>query len=1594
MNQTLEKSAPEPVFCERKKRGKNVRLFRFFLFTLHTMKKTFLWIGGILLSPILIFLTLTILLYIPPIQNWLVDKVAAIASEETGMQIAVGEIDLDFPLDLGIDQVTVISQQGDTIANIDRMTVDVELLPLLSSKVVINELTIERVAINTLDLISDLQVKGTLDRLSAHSKGIDLNRGVVELNDAQLANADLTIMLSDTAAVDTTTSETPWLINIDSISISQSRVELHMPGDSMQIMAYMGNVKAREGIVNLIKGLYTVKNFSWTDGQLTYELPYEPPVLSGIDYNHIALSNIQIGIDSLYFCTPNLSLKIKEAAMREQSGLEISRLTGGILMDSTSLHLPSMTLATPYSYIYARAKTDFNVMDSINPGQLHLTLNAELGKPDLMLFMADMPQTFQTRWPDWPLTIKANMDGNMQQADIGELDITLPTALHASANGSVGQLTTPDQLMAQIYLEAETYQLDFITALAEKGTMDRINIPSGITLKGDIEARNGRYDATITAKEGKGVVRANGWFNQTLSSYDASINIDSLNLHHFLPKDSIYHLSATAKAKGQGFDFFKKTTWTEAYADVRHLKYGQLNIDSLTLNARLNDGHAVVDVKGNNQLLRGKIDVDALLDAQNLSATIGADLQQLDLRALQFVEDSLAIGMCGHIDIESNLEEYYNVTGMIGDLYIRDSLKTYRPQDFGLRLLTNQDTTLVRLQSGNLILKADATGGYQTLIDQFMMLGDTIVAQYKLRYIDQHSVKRNLPAMKLYLTSGNDNPIANFLRSSAKIDFKDVLVDITSSPVTGINGKAHIFSLNADSTRIDTIQLNLIDKEKGLTYQAVIANDRRNPQFVFRALIDGRIHEKGALAGLRYFDDRGQMGLRLGMTASMMGDDIKFQLLPERPTIGYKEFNLNKDNFLIVRQNLKLEAKVDLIADDGTGVKVYSESQDSTLLQDLTVSLYRFDLGKLTSVLPYMPRVSGILDGDYHLIMDEKKQISVASDMQVKNLIYEKNPIGNLNTEFVYLQREDETHAVEGRLILEDKEIGIIKGEYRNEGKGHLIADMKLEHFPMNIGNGFIPDQLIGFEGYAEGEMKIIGTTEKPKVDGEVYLDSAFLISKPYGISLRFDNDPVRIINSKLLLENFTMYAHNDNPLNIMGDIDFHDTERITMNVRMRAREFLLINSKQTKESIAYGKAYVNFFAAMNGRLDQLRMRGRLDVLGTTDLTYLLLDSPLSTDNHLEELVKFTDFNDSTQNKVEKPRPEGLDVNMNINIDQGAHVRCGLNADQSNYVDLMGGGDLRMKYDNEGITMTGRYTVLSGEMKYSLPIIPLKTFNIQDGSYVEFTGDPMNPRLNLTATERVKAAVGKEGEQSRSVAFDCGVVITKTLQDMGLEFIIQSPEDMNTANELNAMTTEERGKLAVTMLTTGMYLADGNTSGFSMNSALSSFLQSEINNITGNALKTLDLSVGLDNTTDASGNMHTDYSFKFAKRFWNNRLRVQIGGKVSTGNEAQGQKQSFFDNVTMEYRLTPTSNQYVKLFYNQNVYDWLEGYTGQYGGGYLWKRKLSSFWDIFSIWGNSSKQTIMPTTMPRREMNDSIKTRPGESQGLNDSIKTKRNETE
>ena len=210
-----------------------------------------------------------------------------------------------------------------------------------------------------------------------------------------------------------------------------------------------------------------------------------------------------------------------------------------------------------------------------------------------------------------------------------------------------------------------------------------------------------------------------------------------------------------------------------------------------------------------------------------------------------------------------------------------------------------------------------------------------------------------------------------------------------------------------------------------------------------------------------------------------------------------------------------------------------------------------------------------------------------------------------------------------------------------------------------------------------------------------------------------------------------------------------------------------------------------------------------------------------------------------------------------------------------------------------------------------------------------------------------------EENNSRYVNFDVGVSITNSLDNMGIAFKLDAPEDVSVQNQLATMSDEERGKLAVTMLVTGMYVGGqgGTSNGFSTSNALNSFLQSEITNIAGSALKTVDVSIGVEDNYAADGTSQggTDYSFRFAKRFWNNRLSVIIGGRISTGNEAVAEEEgsSFIDDISLEWRLDDSGTRYVKLFHTRNYESILEGEIVETGVGLVLRRKVNRLGELF-----------------------------------------------
>jgi len=1528
------------------------------------MSKTHKRIGIVLLTPPVLVVLLFALFYFPPFQNWAVRQVSAYASRQMGMDIHVGHVHLAFPLDLSMEEVRVLqpndSLKGvtDTVADIRSLVADVRLWPLLQKQVMVDELSFEQMKVNTANLVHTMRFKGQIGQLRLQAHGIDLAKEHVHIDNALLADAKIDLALSDTVPEDTTPSQNFWKIDLRQLRLRQTGFTLHMPGDTLSVSATFGDTRAEQAHLDLYRNLYTVRHLDWRDGGLQYSQNFVPKA-EGLDFNHLLLNRLNIKADSFYFCDSKLNVKIRACDFREKSGLRVDSLRGGFAMDSTHLDLSDLRLRTPESDLTVDFGMDLNAFDEKHPGKLNATVHGHVGKQDILTLAGkNLPRELARRWPSYPLAIDAVARGNMRKMHLSGLRVALPTAFRISADGFAANLTAPDLLKADFTLRARTYDLSFLTALLDRDIMRTVHVPRGIALDGKIQVNGSDYRTRFVASQGGGSLRGTAQFDARRMAYAARLEAVRLPLQHFLPKMGLRPFSGSLSVKGEGTDILSPKTRLQAEAHIRQFGYGSYNLDNLSARASARNGRLHADINSRNPLFQGLINLDALATGRQMRATVSGDLHHLDLYNLRIADNPLTLSACAHVDLATDLKHFYLVRGMVSDVTVRDAKTCYRPDDVLLDVLTRADTTHAVVDCGDFHLDMDGRGGYEQLLRRCNRFVAEVQGQLKNRHIDQVSLRKRLPDARLYLSSGKDNMVCRFLKRYG-YELNNVFVNMTSSPLTGLNGDLSIDSLVLDSFQIDTVRLHIQSDESNMAYSLHVQNGKDNPKYIFNAFVDGGLNERGTFLKTRIYDWKDSLGVSLALQGSMQPHGVSLHIYGDDPVLGYKRFAVNDSNYVYLGDDRRIRADMRLRAKDGMGIQIYTNNENTEALQDVTVSLHHFDIGDALAMIPFTPDMSGILDGDFHLVQTPE-ELTLSSTVDVDNLIYEDCPMGDVGAEFTYLPKADGSHYVDGFLTREGEEIASLSGSYKSEGPGYLDAALGLERLPLDMANGFIPDHIIGLRGYAEGNLTVKGALSQPDINGEVILDSAYIYSEPYGVEMRCADDPLAVTGSHLVFENYDLFANNGSPLTIQGSLDFSNTSDMNLDLRMRADNYLLIDARETARSEAYGKAYVNFYGMMRGALDNLSMRGKLDVLGTTDLKYNLKDSPLSTDNQLDGLVEFANLNDTTVDAISRLPLTGFNMDLSVSIDDGAHVDCYLNADHSNYVDIIGGGDLRLQYNPvDEIVLRGRYTIGSGEMKYALPVIPLKTFTIQDGSYIEFKGDPMNPTLNITATETTKSTVGGSSGDGRSVEFTCGVVVTKTLNDMGLEFTIDAPEDMTIHNQLQSMSKEERGKLAVTMLTTGMYLADGNTSNFTMNSALSAFLNSQINQISGKALQSLDVSFGVENSFGNNGSLHTDYNFKFAKRFWNNRLRIVIGGKLSTGSDVQMQDETFFDNVTFEYRLSPTSNKYLNLFYERDSYDWLEGSVSKFGGGFMWKRKVRHFKDLFRF---KDPQEVIPQT--------------------------------
>ena len=1512
------------------------------------MKRALKYILRTHLALVLLIVMLVASLYLPPVQRWAVNRLTAYIEEQTGLEVSIGSVHLSPLLDLSLGQVHIAKPPTDVI-DVEHALVDLDLTRLLTLHVGVEAIELSDGSIHTTDLIETLAMDGSIGNLRIVADDIDLRKKTVNVKEASLDGCVLDMKLREAAEEDTTESAPlDWQIDVEKFNINQSKIALQLPNDAMRVNAAIRQASLDSGDINLGKGIYRVGKVSLSADSLSYDIPGSNPV-KGLDVNHLAFRDAELDLDKLSYDqnTSALNVQLKRLAFKEKSGFQLDNLAGNISLDSKHLTARGLDLKTPHSSASGNLDLDWNAFSPKERGQMKADLQASLGHQDVLcLAEAYMPKDLAKCYPSQPLNIDLFATGNIDDLSLQTCNVTMPSVIDVRTTGSLQNLTDSANVGADLKWDITTMDLRCVNRYLG---LNDVRFPK-MTIHADTKLREAsKLTADALLQEGRGRAHVVGNIDLNTMAYQGNARINNLQLHDFLPKDSLYMLTANAKFSGRGTDMLSPRTMLRAQADITHLGYASWNLDNIQADCRLDRGKAMVEMHSQNDLLcmQGCINA-SITDRKLKAADFNMDLSHIDLYALHLAKKPLSASMVMRVDGASDFMQTHNLKARVEAIELTTADSIIHPLDLTLDANLTPELIDMKALAGDLSLSVSSDQGLDSLLARVNSFSGVLQQQMDSLRIKQDVLRSLLPHLKMELTCGQKNPIGNILRHATGYSFRDLSLHLNASPEEGLNGNGHMHSLNTGAILLDSIYWKIKQEESGVALDARVANGPKNSIVTFMSQVHAALTETGANANMAFYDAQGKKSVDFGLALDLLADGFRAHFTPLNPTIAYRRFTLNADNFVTLTHDGHLDALVDLLADDGTGLKLYTTPNEEAQ-QDVSLSVNHFNVGELTQVIPFMPDLSGFLHGDFHY-MQADSTTTVSAEMLVKNMAYNGVRLGDIGLNGVYFPNADGSHYVDGIVTLDEQEILLVNGKYHEDkGKGKMDGEASFQRVPFAFLNAFMPDGPFALSGYAWGDFTVSGYTENPVLNGELKTESLHIDADSYNVNLQIPDHTITVKNSRIDLNRIEAYAAGKTPLVLDGNIDFSDLDRVQLDVNVRADDYQLINAPKRQGSLAYGKVFVNLGGRLWGTLSDLKMRGKLDVLGSTDVSCVLSDTPLTVDDQLADIVTFVDFNDTIPAEVVDAKRQSIDMQMNINIAETAQIHCFLSDMGNDYIDLQGGGEMTLTYDMQNdMQLWGRYTIGKGTMRYSLMAIPLNDFQIAQGSYVEFQGNVMNPRLNINASERVRSTV-TENSVPRNVAFDVGLAISRTLDDMGLEFTLEAPEDMSVQNQLTAMTQEERGRVAVTMLVTGMYVTDDaeTNGGYNYANTLNAYLQSAINEIAGKALSTVDVNFGIQSGTSEAGTNTTDYSFSFAKRFWGNRISVIVGGKVSTGRDAVNTGETIIDNVAIEYRLDKSASRYVNLFYDRNYESLLEGQVTKMGGGIVLRKKADRLGELF-----------------------------------------------
>ena len=1268
-----------------------------------------------------------------------------------------------------------------------------------------------------------------------------------------------------------------------------------------------------------------------------------------MDYAHLDLDNINLEAKHFAFVGDSVYAVVEMLRAKEQCGLDLKHFQSDVVVCQKGIFLKDMQMETNNSLFHMDLDMKFNSYKAFKRFVDSVEFDAKIHPTDVLLSDIGYFAPVMYQMPN-RLRFKGNMSGPIEHFSVKDMEVNFGKMTCIKGDVSMHPLNFNDGKHV-LNIKDMRFSYEDLTNFYIPGKSGTIPIPESLS--------------TLNS----GNIKLN--FKGSYKNFDSHVvlvsNIGSLDASVRRDKQGMAANVFSGNLDGQRIDvgMFANTNLIGKLDlnTVFRLKFPQSGNPELDLNGKLLHaellGNQINEVVLNGEMkenrFKGKVDIDddelylafnGLIDFSDVKqpkSDFEAVIRHADLHSLNIMKGDSVSVLSTTVYANMNgfdIDKLEGVLHLDSTLY-RDSRGEYFMRSFDARIV-NDNLMQRRINLRNDFFDFEM-GGKMNFAHLMMTLneyGDSFVhfpvfeenlekfQNYKLEndveqdFFLQLTLKDTRTLSRLFMptlqiaknttVNGTFTSRSNQLNLTVRSQSVQIgKLNVNDLELRNFNTKNYSFgSLSLGKvawiniTETDTVSygldnINMLAKMGNDTISARIVWDDVSEEDHNKALIEGAFHphEGGGIVTVK--------------KADIVINDTLWQ-------IDSNNF-INVDQDRVEISNINFGHKNQSIQVDGY---VPMTEQDT-----LSVSLNRFNISVIDILTDRMSfDVDGFITGNA-MLSNLKQNPMVLADLVVKDLGMNGDSIGDASILSSWDNAEQAIRANMGILTSNKQTLNVLGSYYTKRDDENLDFTVQMDSLNLAIINPFVSSFITRVQGFGHGDITVKGSPKVPRIDGNLTI-------KDGGCKVKYLNtfytfSPTILLNSKEIeFENMVLCDTLGNKATVEGKIYHNYLKDFRFGLKVYPRDFLVMSTTIKENDTFYGSVIANGVAEVSGPLNDILLDVKAMTRKGTKLTLPLNRVSTVSDNDFIVFINNVEEEEELEMQEEVKR-SNFAMNLDVSVTDDATMKIYLPADIGT-IDATGHGNLKIGIaKDEPFMLSGTYIINTGRFMLNFKDMLFKTFTLQQGGTIAWTGSPTDGRINATGVYSLKAPLSSLGIQYDSTSFsssdnvnvNCLIHLKDALLNPTITFGMRLPNASEevTRTVFSMIDTTNQAVMssqAISLLVFGSFANVG-----SVESGSGATLASLINNFLPNVTLDLgaDVDVGLKYYSNSS--YYDEMQIALKTELFDNRLIVETNvGVITSVNTNAGNASNIVGEFDIRYKLTQ-DGRLMAYFYNHSNYD-------------------------------------------------------------------------